>query len=142
MADEHTWGGRVTGLFKPNEQLDISALIYLERQQFDGFNDITGGAGNPNDALVQQFISDTPEPQENQFDLYNITVKYRFDRFNSRLLDQLFPARSNHLGRGNLTGPVHTHLFRGASHMVELWQHVERYHQSVYNFSQEARLAT
>ena len=141
VAAEHTWGGRVTGLFQPNEQLDISALIYLERQQFDGFNDITGGTGNPNDALVQNFISDTPEPQDNQFDLYNITVKYRFDRFN-------FVSSTSYFQRGQTTTEEGTSLvqyipvFFGEPGYDGALANTGRYHQSVYNFSQEARLAT
>jgi iron complex outermembrane recepter protein len=141
VPNEQTWGGRVTGLYKPNEQLDISALIYLERQHFNGFNDITGGANNPGDQLVQQFISDTPEPQENQFDLYNITAKYRFDRFN-------LVSSTSYFQRGQTTSEEATSLvqliptFFGEPAYGGALANVGRYHQSVYNFSQEARLAT
>jgi iron complex outermembrane recepter protein len=82
LPDEQTWGLRAIALFQPNEQLKISGMIYVERQHFDGFTDITGGANNPNDQLVQSFISDTPEPQDNNIDLYNLTAKYSFGRFN------------------------------------------------------------
>jgi outer membrane receptor protein involved in Fe transport len=81
LPDEHTWGFRTTALFEPSDKLSVTAMAYLERQHFDGLTDITGGASNPNDRLVQSFISDTPEPQDNQFALYNLTAKYSFNRF-------------------------------------------------------------
>jgi len=141
VPDEHTWGARVTGLFQPTRQFDVSALIYLERQHFDGFNDITGGTGNPNDHLVQNFISDTPETQDNRFDLYNLTAKYRLDRFN-------IVSSTSYIQRGQTTSEEGTSLvqfipafFGGPAYNGAL-SNVGIYHQSVYNFSQEARLAT
>jgi outer membrane receptor protein involved in Fe transport len=82
LPDEHTWGFRITGLFRPSERLDISAMAYVQRQRFDGFSDITGGANNANNQLVQNLLADVPERQENTFELYNITAKYDFGRLN------------------------------------------------------------
>jgi outer membrane receptor protein involved in Fe transport len=141
LPDEHTWGGRATLLFQPTEQLKISAIAYLERQHFDGFNDITGGPNNPNDALVQSFISNTPEPQENQFDLYNLTVKYDFGRFN-------ILSSTSYLQRFQVTSEEGTSLiqytpaFFGEPAYSGALANVGTFKQSAYNFSQEARLAT
>ncbi len=82
LPDEHTWGFRTIGLLQPTEQFNISAMIFFQNQHFNGFQDITGGAANPNDNLVQTLISNTPEPQDYRFALYSITAKYNFGRLN------------------------------------------------------------
>jgi iron complex outermembrane receptor protein len=141
LPDEHTWGLRTTALFQPMEQLKVTAMIYLERQHFDGFTDITGGASNPNNQLVQNFISDTPEPQDNTFDLYNLTAKYSFGRFN-------VVSSTSYLQRGQETSEEGTSLiqltpaFFGLPAYGGALANTAFFHQSVYNFSQEARLAT
>ena len=78
VPDEHTWGSRTEALLQPSDQLSILALVYLQDQKFNGFQDITGGASNPNDALVQDLISNVSEPQENKFELYSVTATYDF----------------------------------------------------------------
>jgi outer membrane receptor protein involved in Fe transport len=141
LPDEHTWGMRTTALFEPTEQLQISAMAFLERQHFDGFNDITGGTGNPNDSLVQNFLANTPEPQSNAFDLYNVTVKYDFGRFN-------LVSSSSYLQRVQQTSEEATSLvqyipvFFGAAAFNGILANTGYYNQSVYSVSQEARLAT
>jgi iron complex outermembrane recepter protein len=81
LPDEHTWGLRTTALVKPLEHLEINAMVYLQRQHLDGFQDITGGDINAGDRLVQTLISDVPEPQDNRFTLYGLTASYDFQRF-------------------------------------------------------------
>lgn len=81
VGDERTWGFRTTGLWQPTDQFSLSTMAYVQHQHFDGFTDITGGAGNPNDRLVQNFISNVSEPQDNRFELYNLTAKFNFNRF-------------------------------------------------------------
>jgi len=81
LPDEHTWGLRSTALIKPMDRLEINAMVYLQRQHLDGFQDITGGDINPDDRLVQSLISDVPEPQDNRFTLYGLTASYDFNRF-------------------------------------------------------------
>lgn len=141
LPDEHTWGGRVTALLQPTAQLKITAMLYSERQHFDGFTDITGGTGNPDNRLVQSFISDTPEPQDNQFDLFNLTLKYDFGRFN-------LVSSSSYLQRGQSTSEEATSLvqlipaFYGLPPFNGALANTGTYHQSVYTSSQEARLAT
>ena len=141
LPNEHTWGTRTTALFEPVERLKISAMIYLERQHYDGFTDITGGPNNPNDQLVQSFISDTPEPQDNRFDLYNLTVKYDFGRLN-------VISSTSYLQRFQATSEEATSLiqltpaFFGAPAYGGALPNVGTFYQSAYNFSQESRLAT
>jgi len=77
VPDERTWGFRTTGLFKPSEDLEISAMAYMQNQRFNGIADITGGADNPDDQPVQNFLANVSEPQSNVFKLFNATVKYR-----------------------------------------------------------------
>lgn len=82
LPDEHTWGFRGTGLFQPTERFDVSALIYFENKHFNGFQDITAGATNPDNRLVEDLISNVPESQDTRFTLYSITANYNFGRFN------------------------------------------------------------
>jgi outer membrane receptor protein involved in Fe transport len=141
LPDEHTWGMRTTGLFQPTEQLKISAMVYLERQHFDGFSDITGGAGNPNNRLVQNFISDVPEPQDNTLDLYNLTVKYDFGRFNLTSSTSDSQRGEEHTEEG--TSLIqYTPAFFGQPAYSGALANVGAAHFAVYSFSQEARLAT
>lgn len=63
LPDEHTWGLRTTALFQPIEQLKVSAMIYLERQHFDGFTDITGGASNPTISSCKISSRTRPNPR-------------------------------------------------------------------------------
>ncbi len=141
IGDEHTWGMRTTGLLQPTEQLKISAMVYLERQHFDGFTDITGGPGNPDNRLVQSFISDTPEPQDNTFDMYNLTVKYDFARFSFLSSTSDSQRGEDHAEEG--TSLIqYTPAFFGDAPYGGALANVGSAHFSVYNFSQEARLAT
>jgi len=141
VGDEHTWGMRTTGLLQPNEQLKISAMVYLERQHFDAFTDITGGPGNPGDRLVQNFISDTPEPQNNTLDMYNVTIKYDFGRFNFLSSTSDSQRGEDHSEEG--TSLIqYTPAFFGEPPYAGALSNVGVAHFSVYNFSQEARLAT
>lgn len=82
LPDEHTWGFRTTALFQPTEKFSLSAMIFLQHRHFDGFTDITGGASNSTYHLVQNLISNVPELQDSRFELYNLTAKYSFGRFN------------------------------------------------------------
>lgn len=141
LPDEHTWGTRTTALFQPVPQLKVSAMVYLERQHYNGFTDITGGTSNPNDQLVQSFISDTPEPQNNDFDLYNLTVKYDFGLLN-------LVSATSYLNRIQETSEEGTSLvqlipaFFGLPAYSGALANVGTFRQTVRDFSQETRLAT
>jgi hypothetical protein len=62
IADEHAWGFRGASLVKITEDFNLSALVYVQNQHFNGFEDITGGAIYPNNALAQNSISNGAEP--------------------------------------------------------------------------------
>lgn len=141
LPDEHTWGFRTAALFQPVEQLKISAMVYHETQHLDGFTDITGGAGNPNDQLVQNFISDTPEPQVNDISLYNLTVKYAFGRFNvvssTSYMERVLQYTEESTSLIQLTP-----AFFGDPVFDGTFPSVGTFRQTANNFSQEVRLAT
>jgi iron complex outermembrane recepter protein len=141
LPDEHTWGLRITALFQPSEQLSVSAMAYAQDRHFDGYTDITGGANNPNYQLVQSLIPDVPEPQENQFALYNLTVKYNFSRFN--LISST--SYSDQSTSANMEGTSAIQLFPtfyGNPPSSVVVQSVAQARTEAYNFTQEARLAT
>jgi len=136
IPDEHTWGFRTTGLVKPTDALSISLMAYVQDQKFDGYQDITGGVTNPNNQLVQNFISNTPEPQENKFALYDLTVTYNFGRFNlvssTSYDDSLLDAYEE--------GTSTLQTFLGAS--VPAFPNTDQEHDEQYSFTEETRLAT
>jgi iron complex outermembrane recepter protein len=134
LPDEHTWGFRTTALFKPNEQFDVTAQIYLQHQHFNGYSDITGGAANPGNGLVQNFISNVAEPQENDFVLYSLTVKYDFGRFNLVSSTGYSDQANDFTEEG--TSSVQT-LQAGPPVPNSAISNI-----STYNFTEETRLAT
>jgi len=75
FPDEQAAGFRVTALWTPSDIGSVSAMIYSETHHASGFEDITGGASNPNDALKQIMLTNTPEPQSNRFNLFDLTGK-------------------------------------------------------------------
>ena len=99
VADEHTWGMRATGLFQPNDQLKISAMIYLERQHFDAFNDITGGPGNPGDPGAEFHLGHARAPGQHVRHVQrDDQIPFRALQF--PLLDQRQPAGRDHSEEG------------------------------------------
>jgi len=141
LPDEHTWGLRSTALVQPVEQLKVSAMVYRERQQLDGFTDITGGASNPNNQLFQNFISNTPEPQLNDISLYNLTVNYSFGRFNvvssTSYMERILQYTEEATSLIQLTPS-----FFGDPVFEGTFPSVGTFRQTANNFSQEVRLAT
>jgi len=141
LPDEHTWGFRTTALFQPTEQFDLSAMIYLQHQHFDGFTDITGGASNPNDQLVQNMISDVPEPQDNQFEVYNLTAKYRFGRFNV-VSSTSYNGQENEYTEEGVSQIQFFPSFVGLPGSGPVFPNLADTRFATYSFVQEARLAT
>ena len=141
LPDEHTWGTRTTALFEPVAQLKVSAMIYLERRHYDGFTDITGGTGNPNDQLVQSFISDTPEPQDNDFYLYNLTAKYDFGPLNLVSATSYFDRVQRASEEGTSLIQL-TPTFFGQAGFNGALPNAGTFQQTVHNLSQETRLGT
>jgi outer membrane receptor protein involved in Fe transport len=141
LPDEHTWGFRSTGLYQPSEQLKVTAMIYHERQELDGFTDITGGAANPNNQPFQNFISDTPEPQLNDITLYSLTANYSFGRFNivssTSYMERVLQYTEEATSLIQLTP-----TFFGDPAFEGTFPSVGTFRQTANNFSQEVRLAT
>jgi iron complex outermembrane recepter protein len=134
VPDEHTWGFRGMGLIQPTEQFSISAMIYTQDQHFDGFQDITGGATNPDNRLEQNLISNVAEPQDNQLSLYSITVNYNFGPF--ALVSSTGYSSDTTIavqeGTSGLQLALGVPAFPNAAYV----------HAANYNFTQETRLAT
>jgi outer membrane receptor protein involved in Fe transport len=142
LPDEHTWGLRATLLFQPTEQFSVSAMAYVQDQHFDGYNDITGGASNPNDQLVQSFISDTPEDQENNFQLYNLTAKYNFGRFNAISSTSYSQQSILYSQEGTSTIQLFPTFAPSSPPSTVVFPNVSPQGLHSYNFTQEVRLAT
>jgi outer membrane receptor protein involved in Fe transport len=139
--DERTWGFRTTGLWQPTEQLRISLMAYLQHQHFNGFTDITGGAGNPDDELEQNFLADVAEPQDDQFQLLNATVKYDFGALalvsSTSYSDQKFKYTSEGMSAIQLFP-----TFYGLPETDAAFATVAEVGLKTHAFTQELRLAT
>jgi outer membrane receptor protein involved in Fe transport len=131
---EHTWGFRATALYQPVEQLSISAMVYLQNQHFNGYEDYTGGASNPDNRLVQNFIVDVSEPQETQFRLYDITMSYSPGLFNIVSATTYQDIVSNWTEEG--TSLIQAYL--GGPPFPTLVQELDKSH----DFTEEFRLST
>jgi outer membrane receptor protein involved in Fe transport len=68
---------RVSLLWRPIEQLEITPSFFYQRIQQDGLSDIDSYPGT--NAHYQPF--DTPEPFSDRFNLSSVNVAYRFDGF-------------------------------------------------------------
>lgn len=75
--DETLRGGRVTLLVTPIDRLSISGTVMYQRIAQDGPNTIDNPPAN--EVHYQPF--DVPEPFNDTFNLYSLTVKYDFDHF-------------------------------------------------------------
>jgi iron complex outermembrane receptor protein len=142
LPDEHTWGFRVTGLVQPSEQLDISAMAYVQSQHFDGFSDITGGPDNPNDRLVQNFLADVSEPQSNWFELYNVTLKYRAGRVNLISSTSFSNQRADFSMEGMSAIQYFPTFVGPAPPSGVAFPNVAEVKTQTHEFTQEVRLAT
>ena len=134
IPDEHTWGFRGTALFQPVEQFNVSALIYFQNQHFNGFQDITAGATNPGNRLVQDLISNVPEPQNFRFTLYSLTANYNFGSVNLTSST----GYSTQVVENHEEGTSLIQAFLGGPPFPTAIDQ----HQANYNLTEEARLAT
>lgn len=142
LPDEHTWGLRAIGLVQPIERLKISAMVYLQNQHFNGFQDITGGATNPDDRLQQVLISNVAEPQTNRFSLYGLTVSYDFDRFELLSATGYSTSRSQVDEEGTSATVLLPILFGVSSTPATPFPNVADVNFNVHTFTEEARLST
>jgi iron complex outermembrane receptor protein len=70
----NVFGGRVALRFQASASVDLEASLYSDQQYYRGFQDITTGPQNPNDALVQQFLVDQQEQNRNQLTISNFEM--------------------------------------------------------------------
>ena len=66
------YGGRVALRYTPSDWFDVEASYFYDSQLYRGFQDITTGAMNPNDALEQNFYFNTPEQNRNRLSIANL----------------------------------------------------------------------
>jgi len=84
LPDEHTWGLRTTALFQPTEHFSLSAIdLPAAHQHFDGLYGHHRRGGQPQRSAGAEFPRGrTRNPGYTSFELYNLTAKYDFGRFN------------------------------------------------------------
>lgn len=134
IPHEETAGIRSIALFRPSEAIDLSAMVYHQTQEFNGFQDITGGASNPNDDLVQNFLLDVAEPSKNSFTLYNLTANITFDPI------KLTSVTSYYTGRREIAeeGVAFINAILGGPPLENVMEEINK----VKDLTQEVRLAT
>jgi outer membrane receptor protein involved in Fe transport len=66
------FGGRIALRYQVNDALALEASIFSESQFYRGFQDITTGDQNPNDALVQNFLFNLQEENRNRLTINNL----------------------------------------------------------------------
>ena len=68
------FGGRVALRFQAGDSVNLEASLYSDQQYYRGFQDITTGLQNPNDALVQNFLFNQQEPNRNRLTISNLEL--------------------------------------------------------------------
>jgi len=71
---ENTLGLRLIADFNISDKWRISPMVMYEDSTLDGYQDITAGAINPNDNLVQEFPFNTRERILHKWTLLNLTI--------------------------------------------------------------------
>lgn len=67
-------GGRVSLLLQLNAGLALEGSVFYDDQYYRGFQDITTGPQNPNDALVQNFLFGTEEKNRNHLTINDLKL--------------------------------------------------------------------
>lgn len=75
IAAEHTVGMRAVLEWTPTPWLSVRPSVMYQETRLDGMQDITGGAANPKEDLVQLFLADVAEPSREQWTLSNLTLQ-------------------------------------------------------------------
>jgi iron complex outermembrane receptor protein len=68
------FGGRVALRFQASDSVALEASLYSDQQYYRGFQDITTGPQNPNDALVQNFLFNKQERNRNRLTISNLEL--------------------------------------------------------------------
>jgi iron complex outermembrane recepter protein len=68
------FGGRVALRFQASDSVNLEASLYSDQQYYGGFQDITTGAQNPGDSLVQNFLFNQQEQNRNRLTISNFEL--------------------------------------------------------------------
>ena len=68
------FGARVALRFQASDFVNLEASLYSDQQYYRGFQDITTGPQNPNDALVQNFLFNQQEQNRNRLTISNFAL--------------------------------------------------------------------
>ena len=68
------FGSRVALRFQVSESIALEASLYSDQQYYRGFQDITTGAQNPSDGLVQNFLFNQQERNRNRLTISNLEL--------------------------------------------------------------------
>jgi iron complex outermembrane recepter protein len=69
------FGGRLALRFQASDSVDLEANLYSDQQYYGGFQDITTGAQNPSNSLVQNFLFNQQEQNRNRLTIGNLQLK-------------------------------------------------------------------
>jgi iron complex outermembrane receptor protein len=75
VGAERTVGGRAALEWTPNSWLSVRPSVMFQDTRLDGFQDVTGGASNPDEDLVQNFLADVEEPSRERWSLSNLSLE-------------------------------------------------------------------
>ncbi len=68
------FGARGALRFQASDFVDLEASLYSDQQYYSGFQDITTGAQNPSNALVQNFLFNQQEQNRNRLTISNFKI--------------------------------------------------------------------
>jgi outer membrane receptor protein involved in Fe transport len=69
------FGGRAALRFQVSDSVNLEASLYSDQQYYRGFQDITTGAQNPSDVLVQNFLFNLQEQNRNRLTISNFKLE-------------------------------------------------------------------
>ena len=78
VPDGSAFGGRIALRFQPSDAVALEGSIFSDEQNYRGFQDITTGAQNPNNALVQNFLFNYQEDNRNRLTISNLKLTADF----------------------------------------------------------------
>jgi iron complex outermembrane receptor protein len=78
VPSSESFGTRIALKYQANAALALEASIFVDDQFYRGFQDITTGAQNPNDALVQNFLFNLNEENRNRLSIGNLKATADF----------------------------------------------------------------
>jgi iron complex outermembrane recepter protein len=70
----NVFGARASLRLQVNDAVTLTASLYSDQQYYSGFQDITTGPQNPDNALVQRFLFDEQETNRNRLTISNFAL--------------------------------------------------------------------